>query len=349
MKNTLLLFLSTLLLSINTNAQQYNKKVALYYQYKHKAENAIMDSNYLQANHFYQQAFVQKSPFPIDLNNALIVSYMTQDTALSQEYYNMFVLHGWKKEHMEGDNQFFGKIVNQPFYIYLSRNYDSLWNIAIHSEMPIRAKELDSIAAIDKAARSNGENMNDKEYFEQILKGDTKAIALFLQHIQKYGFPNFNQVGLFDGLGMHPFAPGTPFIIFWHQRGQNNILNSFFKSATMNGDFIADQYAITADQAKEKYYMVLPKFKDLDSTQIKSNLAEINKERAKIYLESIEDYSRKLKFQQKHPQFYFVNFFTYAFNAPAKRVSPERSAELDKMFHVPKKKPKQTSRKVHKQ
>lgn len=63
MKNSIILFLYTLLFSISANAQQYNKKVALYYQYKNKAELAIIDSNYQQANHFYQQAFAQKVHF----------------------------------------------------------------------------------------------------------------------------------------------------------------------------------------------------------------------------------------------------------------------------------------------
>lgn len=343
MKTSILLFLTAILFSTHVNAQHYNKKVALYYQYKNKAELAIIDSNYLQANQFYQQAFALKFPFPTDLNNAFIVSYMTQDSVLAQKYYNNLVLHGWKKEHMEKSKYFFDQIIKQPFYLYLSRNYDSLWDLAIHSEMPIRAKEMDSIHAIDQAARSNGENMTDKAYFEQIKKGDQKAIVLFLQHIQKHGFPNFNQIGFYDGIGMHPFAPGTPFIMYWHQRGPSNFLESLFYNAVMNGDLIADQYAITADKAKERYYMVLPKFEHLDSAQIKSKLAVINKERAKIYLESIEDYSRKLVFQAKNKQFYFVNFFTFAFNAPSTPVSAERSAELNKKFHVPEKTKKRSN------
>ena len=178
---------------------------------------------------------------------------------------------------------------------------------------PIKGKDLDSISDLANAVRQNVDKMAKEEYNKQLTEGNKKAIALFKQYIHKYSFQNFDQVSFFERRGMHPFSATKPSFLFWHRRGSINILDTLFHKEVMNGNFIADQYASTADQNKERYYMILPKSKYLDSMEIKTKLAEINKERATIYLESIENYSKKLAFQAKKSRILFCKFLYLCF------------------------------------
>lgn len=295
-------------------AQDFNKDIANYYLNKNLAELAIVDSNYIEASEYYKIAFSKSILFSADLWNAYLISFYQNDTIFTQKYYNSLVLHGYSKKFFIGSLNYYqlDSLLVQPFYLYISRTYDSLWNIAISTEMPSKAKKLDEIFNLDQQGRiyKDVDNITIKEN-QHILDTDDSTRKLFFLYCKEYGFPNFSQVGLFEKRVRQPTATGLPFLLYWHQVfKQNPKLDDLYYNAALNGDIPADQYATTIDRRKIKYFMILRDLETLNPAEIKL----INEERAKIYLESINDYRKKIEFQLNHKQFHFVNISAIAYN-----------------------------------
>lgn len=293
------------MLNLQVFSQQANpKQVWSYYVHVNDAEMFITDGRYSDALAFYDIAFQNKLPNAKDLYNAYVASFLVKDTVRTISYFNQLALYGLKKGGFERSK--FGKsipdIASDPFYQYISKDYDSLNEVAQKSAFPAYVKKLNDIYSKDQKARETNQKLN-------IYFADSLNMIELGKFIKTSGFPSFQKTGFFETCRNSPMNPSTAWVIMWHHRGKNTALDKVMLEAVKNGEFPPDDYAIIADQKKNLYYTSILKVKqaDLDET-------EINKKRAEIYLESLGDYRKKLEFQFKDRRFILVQFMALAFN-----------------------------------
>lgn len=295
-------------LSIQAQPADRNK-VKEYYKLKNEAELKIIDSCYREALGLYQQAFGNKFPNPRDLYNAFILAYQLKDTAACKTYYNTLIELGTDKEKLE-EMYFIDSIKDDMFYIK-----DIAWDQEYYywkymlSTRPSVARMLDSLYAVDQFYRK----YYSREVFFQY---DLKNINYLCNYAQQNGFPGFEQAGIKQGQLSTPYNCGAIQLIHWHTRGSDPTASSWAKSfdsvlyeAVLDGRYEPADYALTIDQREQYYYEQLQPIEQMLSEEgLNMNqlpIAAINRRRAQIYLEPLEDYIRKWKFVLTDDNFFF--------------------------------------------
>ncbi|WP_448635428.1 hypothetical protein [Pedobacter panaciterrae] len=268
--------------------------IKLYYSNKNKAELAIIDSNYSEALVFYKKAFSYKQPNARELYNSFVVAYLLKDTINTQNFYNALALHGLEKEKFELSKNFGRTIVKDDFYIYISRNYDSLYQRSAKTQMPKWGRILDSLYKVDQRVRSTKS--------DNIASVDSLNRTFLSKHISKHGFPGFNQVGFYDKmLGGQAYSPTTFWFVMWHARYQYVALDNVAFQGVMSGDFPPEDYALLMDTKEDPvYYSILKKEVVDGKIKFLTPLDEkyIDEKRAVIFLDKLSDFKKKLNYMQ---------------------------------------------------
>lgn len=286
-------------------------KVKAYYTFKNLAELKIVDSAYNEALGLYKQAFRNKFPNPHDLYNAFVLSYLLKDTATCKNYYNTLIELGTDKTKLE-ELSFVAGIKDDMFYIK-----DIAWDEEYYywkyqlSTRPSVARMLDSLYAVDQFYR--------KYYSREVFfPYDIKNISHLCNYIQQNGFPGFEQAGIKQGKLSVPYNCGAIQLIHWHTRGTDTAVYAWAKSfdsvlheAVLDGRYEPADYALTIDQRQQYYYEQLQPIEQMLSEEgLNINqlpIAAINRRRAQIYLEPLEEYIRKWKFSLTDDKFFFFS------------------------------------------
>ncbi|WP_118951599.1 hypothetical protein [Taibaiella helva] len=328
MANKLLLHVSISVLilvsSLSWSAQQprtmsaHRDSVRVYYDMVHKAEMAIVDSNYKLALDCYKKAEQYKQFNCEDLYNAGIVAYLSKDTTAAIEYLNRLAINGLKKKNFEGNN--WGRTIkDSSFYKYISRSYDSCLLVGSRSVKPIYSQQLKSFYAHDQKVRRNGTAGNSASI------ADAENRSVIAAFIEKEGFPSFERTGFYDTMRFLE-SPGSFYYIWWHSRPQVTILDTLALNAVLNGEFPPDDYAELIDQR------ILPGMSgsiyktNFSTASMSKALYNVEQEtsahqtidpkttdsiRNTIYLEPLEEYMKKLIFRDKDNRFLIVNLTSY--------------------------------------
>jgi hypothetical protein len=274
-------------------AQIKQDSVKDYYLIKNDAELKLIDSNYSAALKLYQKAFLYKKPNGRDLYNAFVTAYLLSDTFSAHDFYNQLILKGLERKRFEMSR--WGQAISSDrFYAYLSKQYDSLYNVSLKSTMSAWGNILDSIYKVDQKVRSSDSR--------KILLVDSNNRAFLSNYIAVHGFPGFSQVGFYDKmLGGQANSPTTFWFIMWHARYQYVPLDGVSFQALMSGDLPPEDYALLMDTKDEPvYYSILPK--EVVDGKIKllspPNEKEVNEKRAALYLDNIADFKKKCDFMQ---------------------------------------------------
>jgi len=288
-------------------------KVKEYYLLKNKAELAITDSAYATALALYKQAFACKFPNPCDIYNAFVVAYLLKDTAAGKSYYNTLAELGINKKKFE-ELPFVTSIKDDMFYIR-----DIAWNEEYYqlkymmSARPAVARMLDSLYAADQFYR---------KYYSRdtFFYHDKQIINYLCDYVKRNGFPGFEQAGICQREESAPYNDGTIQLIHWHTRGSDPNLSPWAKSldsvlynAVLDGNYDPANYALSVDQRDSNYYEQLQPVEEMlseDGLELaKLDIPAINRKRAGIYLEPLEDYIRKWKFSLNDDRFYLFGPF----------------------------------------
>jgi len=299
-----ILLVAGILFSLPSWAQRQSiirDSIKEYYEIINNAELSIIDSNYRNASKLYAKAFALKYPNGKDLYNGFMVSYFLQDTFQSKKYLIQLAQNGLKKQFILHN----GRALETPFFNYLSKDYDSIYNNFQTIKASRKIIALDSLGFID----------------QMILKSDTNLSAAEIKHLQfqnldrlknwitKNGFPSFKNTGFYEDYNPSPRTLPTDWYLLWHVRPSATQLDDTYKNAVLAGDFRPDLYALIIDQRGEHYWTLLPRdFKE------SINKYKINDARKQIYLESIDDYIEKIKFSFHNKDFIFLNIFSILLN-----------------------------------
>ncbi len=203
MKPTLTLFL-ILFLFVGSSSAQTKENVLNYYKTINLAELAICDSNFTEASKHYKEAFTinKDKPFSKDLLNAFHAAMDTREYPLAETYMARILSRGI-------GNQF---INNTLYENYSGEQLQQLK--AMISKYPNKdcskkplVVELNKMIAWDQAVRMhfgelyNGEYMVDSTYHTDYING-TKLLKMFTEK----GVPNEDVIG--NGERTNP-TPGT--------------------------------------------------------------------------------------------------------------------------------------------
>lgn len=305
-----LLFIVLLLLNCSiSTAQKSRSKIRSYYSLINKAELSIIDSNYKRANDFYKEAFRYKEPNDKDIFNAEVVSYLVRDTIFANDNLNKLAYYGMKKMVFEGS--FFGQSIStDSFYLFLSKYYDSIYAKGEASSMAKYGQLLSAFYEKDQKVRMRSANFSKEEKSES----DRENVIALRGFINENGFPSFQRTGFFDKGGFSVQMFGTFYLVFWHTRPFKTPLDDITLKAVLDGAFRPDKYAFIIDHRNNadsnKYNIIFTGRSELSPREE----LKINKERQKIYLESIADFKRKFEYAGNDRRFELIHPTIYGEN-----------------------------------
>lgn len=276
-----------------------------YYQFKNKGELYIVDSNYAKALSSYKKAFTYKSPNVLDLYNALVLAYQLKDSVNAKSFFDQMAFHGLNKEKFEAYK--LGLLVNkEPFYQWVSKDYDSLYWSGARTGMPAYAKVMDSLSVVDQVVRKWKTFNPTEEETHALLHADSTNLIFLENYIADHGFPGYDQIGSFEeSLEGWFSSPNALFFILWHTRYTCKLLNETLLEAVVNGYFNPDEYALLIDMQLDTsiYYNALPRRIGRDNKMEflpVPNADQVNQKRASIYLDNLANYERKLLFAEEN-------------------------------------------------
>jgi hypothetical protein len=288
-----------------------------YYENIHKAELAIVDSNYASALESYQEAFKNKNyPFSQDLFNATLVSAISVAYPKTLIYLEKLFKLGFKLDLLdtipickEFLNSPYGKIARQQ-----SKNSKPIFNKKYK-------KEIEKMVSDDQYFRIKPDGY--KLYGDTIKQIDKQNVDKLLKLVSKYGFPSEEKIGISSNANFSPIY----FVLIFHQNNgakyQTYNYSKILKAAILSGELRNSIGAVLIEGADgNKYYdafqLVKAKFdttiliadsfgnlNKVDTTYetkwgyLKSTATEMekyNSKRKEIYLEPIEESIKKIIF-----------------------------------------------------
>lgn len=281
--------------------------VKSYYEFINKAELAIIDSQYNIAEGCYQKAFELKYPNDKDLSNAFLVSYALRNTKRAKKYIDDLCYKGWNAGYVKD----IMSLPDTAFFNTISKNCDSFCKAGKSKDIYEKVSILYSIFKEDQRVRKD-----DFTDTLEAIKVDNENMEHLGQYIDKYGFPSFEQKGWWlTPEACFNDAYYSTWIVIWHERELTRTpLDKKIEAAVLAGDFRPDYWEaaqLYRPDAVKRYHMRLS---DADSSLTTAEIAEINKNRASIYLESLQDFRKKYDAQKRlagnspYP-FIFLNSF----------------------------------------
>ena len=317
MRNILIfLFLITLCIQIT-----YAQNMQAYYKVINEAELSIVNGDYGRALIFYQHVLPnsQKS-FIKDFYNAALCAILIKNNKLALRYTKELLQKGLPIDSIETNKYFqpilafaeWEKIKNQ--YSLIREKYDS------HINKPLR----DTLHMLFKRdqyfRRING---SYKVYGDTIHKIDVENDRILKVIIKRYGYPNESLIGIDNDINL---VKGFEFVI-WHQTTLNHISDyqEILREAVKKGNVLPSRAAeIIENHIGQEIYYIHFFYRcacdngcsDSLTSAIKNKLFfssiplakknQFNKVRQEIYLESLDDYNKKILFNLRDKRFKFL-------------------------------------------
>ncbi len=283
-----------------------------YAVWKNKAELCIMDTNYAGALQYYQAAFACHPAAQRDLYNAFVVAYLCRDSAVAKAYYDAMVGLGLTTQRLAVLR--FGRLHREEaLYRWLEQDYEHLHALALASPAAAYAAVMDSVFNADQAVRSNYQQLSPEEVQVMVARDSANMICV-KRLIATRGFPGYRQTGLFEQATegwVH--SNTTIFFLLWHSRNLGTLLDPEMIAAVTAGDLPPEDYALIIDsRARENRYGSRPPGYIINEAVTFDTLpaaeeAVLNVRRAELGLCSLQEYKRKLMFQQNSSLFYFFS------------------------------------------
>ena len=301
LKFVLLLFLGARLYGQTGNLRSYYENINL-------AELAIIENNLDQAAKYYKAAFNSGYSFPKDKYNDFRVSYLLKDTLQSVDCFNYLANLGQDKTKFI---QYFFQVdslVYDPYMEFVTHDYDSTIKKANLRSKHALASKLNKIYQMDQLCRQENISTND------LWRCDSNVLEKMYDYIDSFGFPSADKVGLLEQIVIQAPNSGAFDWLVWHCRGRNELrLYDIGRYYVHKGLYDARKFSRGFAYLSNDYYVLLPR-----QALTYAELEEVNKRRAGIFLEPLQDYARKIKFQKNNgayrKDFYLVDFFVSAYN-----------------------------------
>lgn len=300
-----------------------------YYKAIHQAENEVILEKYGDAVPLYKKAFdINSRPFIKDLHNALLCSIKAGDHPSAKEFIDEIL-------KFDIDTSFYYKshtlqeLNSSPeLYTYFK---SQLTSRGLYFKSG--CKYYEKLLALDQSIRTTCKEINTNYYAicgEEIKLLDSLNLQSLYNHFSSYGVPDD-----IDLCQINPSLSPIYFLVIKHnmQWGRNS-LDSILSDAMINYRLHPQLYSDLVDYYNESYLkqpalygmgyniklgqrlFVFDVPEDLEIT--------INASRHALYLDSIEEFNNKVKFQYQHSEFFLI----YPMLLATFGVDPEMEKEL---------------------
>ncbi|HXS37926.1 MAG TPA: hypothetical protein VN721_14580 [Flavipsychrobacter sp.] len=280
-------------------------KVLDYYQKINLAELAICDSNFAEANKYYADAFTinHDKAFYRDLRNAFYAAMDSHEYALAEKYISQLLYRGLDSENISGIRKSYSGKQLQRVNAIISK-YPN--NIIKLQKDPL-VKELKQLVKLDQDVRFYFMNKGFDDYMvDSVFIVDDDDAQKLRKIFKEKGVPN-----------EAVYTESRCEIIIWHNTGAiaggmpSHIFDTMLYRAVLTFDFDARDFVFIAGasplSSSFKYNDVILRFpldlwgycyrRKILYPEYYNDTSEerINKERAKIGLESLNDCRKKIE------------------------------------------------------
>jgi tetratricopeptide (TPR) repeat protein len=320
---------SLLLLFVITGLGKFYAQPGEYYRAIHLAENEVILEKYGDAVPLYKKAFdINSRPFIKDLHNALLCSIKAGEYSSAKEFIDEilkfdidtnFYYHSDRLEELHSSPE---------LYTYFKSQFKKRGLI-----FKTGCKYYEKLLALDQSIRTTCKEINTNYYAicgEEIKLLDSLNLQSLYNHFSSYGVPDD-----IDLCQINPSLSPIYFLIIKHnmQWGRNS-LDSILSDAMIIYRLHPQLYSDLVVYLNESY-LKQPALYGMGyhiklgerlfvfdvPVEIKS---AINAARHAIYLDSIDDFNNKVKFQYRHPEFFLI----YPMLLGTLAADPEMEKEL---------------------
>jgi len=280
-----------------------------YYSIINEAEKLIVENNQMEAIGYYNKAFIiNTSPFIKDVHNALICALKSKNVISSKVFIEILL-------EFDLDTNFYYK---SPKLIDLHDNfelYEYFKNGIINRPIVNRSKcaEFKLLLALDQSIRNACREINSNYYRicgNEIRALDSLILLKLKLHLKENGVPSDRSLCLINSSS----TPAYVGIIKHSMQWGKNDLDSILLESINNYKIHPLLYSDLKDYYRESYLKIDPVYGLSYNVKLGDRLfifpakdnAEIDKNRASIFLDSIAEYNRKVVFQYKNPEYFLI-------------------------------------------
>lgn len=280
-----------------------------YYSIINEAEKLIVENNQMEAIGYYNKAFIiNTSPFIKDVHNALICALKSKNVISSKVFIDILL-------EFDLDTNFYYK---SPKLIDLHDNfelYEYFKNGIINRPIVNRSKcaEFKLLLALDQSIRNACREINSNYYRicgNEIRALDSLILLKLKLHLKENGVPSDRSLCLINSSS----TPAYVGIIEHSMQWGKNDLDSILLESINNYKIHPLLYSDLKDYYRESYLKIDPVYGLSYNVKLGDRLfifpakdnAEIDKNRASIFLDSIAEYNRKVVFQYKNPEYFLI-------------------------------------------
>ena len=319
-KITCLLFLVLFHTSVHST-------ITPYYALINKAELSICDHDLITANDYYKQAFrLLPAPFSKDYHNAIICAMETNQTALARKYLKRLLSRGCTQEYLQ---LLFRSIdtVNpgKNYYLLKGLRNDTLKRNAAASFINNIIKQDQDLRRWSKTKYTGDIN---QQAIDTLRLADAAHILALSRYFKQHGIPGEDVLGNWQGHVI--FAPGYDIVIQHAAQfciGERTAIFKQLYEAVQRGQFHPAWFAQLASFSYEtcndslwvygRDTLLLPFSTVAGLTVYKEQLVtayypqaqekRMNRARAMIGLESLDEYRKKAEFQYYGKRYIFIS------------------------------------------
>lgn len=280
-----------------------------YYSIINEAEKLVVENNQMEAIGYYNKAFIiNTSPFIKDVHNALICALKSKNVISSKVFIDILL-------EFDLDTNFYYK---SPKLIDLHDNfelYEYFKNGIINRPIVNRSKcaEFKLLLALDQSIRNACREINSNYYSicgNEIRALDSLILLKLKLHLKENGVPSDRSLCLINSSS----TPAYVGIIKHSMQWGKNDLDSILLESINNYKIHPLLYSDLKDYYRESYLKIDPVYGLSYNVKLGDRLfifpakdnAEIDKNRASIFLDSIAEYNRKVVFQYKNPEYFLI-------------------------------------------
>lgn len=302
---------SLLLLFVITGLGRLHAQPGEYYRAIYQAENEVILEKYKDAIPIYKKAFdINSRPFIKDLHNALLCSIKAGEHLSAKEFIDEIL-------KFDIDTNFYYKshtlkeLHSSPeLYTYFQSQLRSHRIL-----MKSGCQYFEKLLALDQSIRETCRQINTNYYAlcgEEIKLLDSLNLLSLRNYFTLYGVPM--DIALCQ---INPsFYPSYFLVIKHNMQWGRNSLDSLLSDAMLNYRLHPQLYGDLVDYYNESYHKQSAMFGRGYNIKLGERLfifdvpdeieSAINASRAAIYLDPIEAFNNKVKFQYLHPEFFLI-------------------------------------------
>lgn len=287
----------------------YNKH---YYSVINQAELLLISEQHDKALAQYYAAFKNvPTPFARDIFNAAVCATLTGDYESAFKLLDQLIVKGTDITFIKS-MEVFSALVNDSRWEIFVNNYPRNRKIYLQTiNVPLR-KELEWMAALDQHFRLKDNGM--AVYQDTIAQIDKNNIDRFNGIIEKFGFPGEDLIGVENPASAPPYHTILNHLCHKASMGMGKgiaEINFPLQEFVKFGKLSPYRFANFIDQQGKPVYGNTVFYRLDNSPELRvlvlgeKGLKKINKNRASVGLESLEDYQKKVLFALKDSRFIF--------------------------------------------